>query len=141
MTSTIPATPGRIHTVRDRTLHVVCCHGDLDSPTTTALRYVLGETYRTDPADLLVDTRAVTWAGSAALGVLTAAGRRASLQGHTLTLANPPLHLLRTLRTTGLHRVIRVTQVAHAPTGCALPLPDATGSGTPAASLVRRPSR
>jgi anti-anti-sigma factor len=109
MTTATPAT-GRIHTGRVGATHLVCCHGDLDPATTSRLRAALRDTYTTDPADLLVDTRDVTWAGSAALGVLTAANRRAGAHGHTLTLANPPGHLVRTLRTTGLHRVLQVTQ-------------------------------
>ena len=126
MTSPTKAPAGWIHTGRAGTTHLVCCHGDLDPLTTGQLRAALRDTYTTDPADLVVETGAVTWAGSAALGVLTAAERRARAHGHSLTLANPPTHLVRTLRTTGLHRVLPVT-VLRTSCGC----PPSAAADTP----------
>jgi len=113
-----PTLKARIHLTRSGSTRILCCHGDLDERAVGRLRAELDEILRAGATDLLVDTRAVTWAGSAALGVLTAAERRARADGRALTLANPPDHLVRSLRTTGLHRVLHVTSRATPPRRC-----------------------
>lgn len=108
-TATTPTRPEtRVHVTRTGRTPVVCCHGDLDVRAAADLRAALDEVQRRSGQDLLVDTRAVTWAGSTTLGVLIAAHRRAKVDGARLSLANPPAHLVRSLRVTGLHRVLHV---------------------------------
>jgi anti-anti-sigma factor len=109
----------RVHVTRTCRTPVVCCHGDLDVRAAADLRGVLDEVQRARPdQDLIVDARAVTWAGSTTLGVLIAAHRRAKVDGARLSLVNPPAHLVRSLRVTGLHRVLHVTSRPTPPRRC-----------------------
>jgi anti-sigma B factor antagonist len=109
----------RVHLTRTRRTPVVCCHGDLDVRAAADLRAALDEVQgvRSDQ-DLLVDARGVTWAGSTTLGVLIAAHRRAKVDGARLSLVNPPAHLVRSLRVTGLHRVLDVSMRPTPPRRC-----------------------
>jgi anti-sigma B factor antagonist len=108
MTSTADAHT-RVHLTRTGGTPTVCCHGDLDVRAAADLRAALDEAQAVRSSqDLLVDARGVTWAGSTSLGVLIAAHRRARVDGGRLSLVNPPAHLVRSLRVTGLHRVLHV---------------------------------
>jgi anti-anti-sigma factor len=108
-----------VHVTRTGRTPTVCCHGDLDVRAAADLRAALDEVQAArSTQDLLVDARSVTWAGSTTLGVLIAAHRRARVDGGRLSLVNPPAHLVRSLRVTGLHRVLHVTTGSTRPRRC-----------------------
>lgn len=87
---------------------VVEAHGELDVYTAGSLRSVLTELGAAGRYLLAVDMAEVTFMDSSGLGVLIGGVKRARADGGALVLASTTDSILRTLRITGVLRVMPV---------------------------------